>query len=64
MKIVRGCVLFVISTFIFVKETVSIDENERDNRCERMSTTEKVAGETKYNKAIVFESHQNRCPKR
>lgn len=36
--------------FIFVKETVCIDENEQDNRCERcerMSTTEKVAGETK-----------------
>lgn len=47
MKIVGGCGLFLI-LFLFLLKKHCIDENERDSRCERMSTTEKGAGETKY----------------
>lgn len=39
MKIVGGCGLFLI-LFLFLLK--------KHNRCERMSTTEKGAGETKY----------------
>lgn len=49
MKIVGGCGLFLILfLFYFLLKKHCIDENERDSRCERVSTTEKGAGEIKY----------------